>query len=132
MRRFTRLTNAFSNEVENLAHAVSLHYMHYSLARVHQSLTVKNDDGARTQRAPAIAAGVADHVWTLRKIAALLDSNLTPYRNPAQGDRLDVAAAGARRVAHAGRRGPSGFAPRPPRGGSGSTAERSSRQHADA
>jgi IS1 family transposase len=73
MRRFTRLTNAFSKKVENLAHAVSLHYMHYNFARVHQSLTVMNDDGSRTQRTPAMAAGVTDHVWTLAEIAGLLD-----------------------------------------------------------
>jgi hypothetical protein len=75
MRRFTRLTNGFSKKVEKLAHAVSLHYMHYNFARVHQSLTVENADGTRTKRTPAMAAGVADHVWTLREIAALLDSN---------------------------------------------------------
>ncbi len=63
MRRFTRLTNGFSKKVENLAHAVSLHYMHYNFARVHASL----------KTTPAIAAGVADHKWTLRDIAALLD-----------------------------------------------------------
>jgi IS1 family transposase len=39
MRRFTRLTNGFSKKVENLAHAVSLHYMHYNFARPHQTLT---------------------------------------------------------------------------------------------
>ena len=75
MRRFTRLTNGFSKKVENLTHAVSLHYMHYNFARVHQSLTIKNADGTRTKQTPAMAAGVADHVWTLREIAALLDSN---------------------------------------------------------
>jgi len=75
MRRYTRLTNTFSKKVENLAHAVSLHYMHYNFARVHQSLTVTNADGTRTKRTPAMAAGVANHVWTLREIAALLDSN---------------------------------------------------------
>jgi hypothetical protein len=75
MRRFTRLTNAFSKKVENLAHAVSLHYMHYNFARVHESLTVESEDGTRTKRTPAMAAGVADHVWTLREIAGLLDSN---------------------------------------------------------
>jgi IS1 family transposase len=75
MRRFTRLTNAFSKKVENLAHAVSLHYMHYNFARVHQSLTITNDDGTRTKRTPAMAAGVTDHVWTLREIAGLLDRN---------------------------------------------------------
>jgi IS1 family transposase len=75
MRRFTRLTNGFSKKVENLSHAVALHYMHYNFARVHSSLTVKNEDGTRTKRTPAMAAGVTDHVWTLREIAALLDSN---------------------------------------------------------
>ena len=56
MRRFTRLTNGFSKKVENLAHAVSLHYMHYNFARLHSSL------GKRTT--PAMAAGVADYPWT--------------------------------------------------------------------
>jgi hypothetical protein len=74
MRRFTRLTNGFSKKIENLAHAVSLHYMHYNFARPHSSLTVENEDGTRTKQTPAMAAGVADHVWTLREIAGLLDS----------------------------------------------------------
>lgn len=38
MRRFTRLTNGFSRKVENLAHAVSLHFMHYNFARPHATL----------------------------------------------------------------------------------------------
>src|SRR5208337_3326009 len=63
MRRFTRLTNAFSKKVENLTHAVSLHFMYYNFARIHQSLRVT----------PAMEAGVADHVWTLEEIAALAD-----------------------------------------------------------
>jgi IS1 family transposase len=63
MRRFTRLTNAFSKKVENLAAAVSLHFMHYNFCRVHQSL-----EG----RTPAMAAGVADHVWTLDELIGLL------------------------------------------------------------
>jgi IS1 family transposase len=69
MRRFTRLTNAFSKKVENLAHAVSLHFMYYNFARPHKTLS----NPYRTT--PAMAAGVADHVWTLREIAGLLDSN---------------------------------------------------------
>jgi IS1 family transposase len=67
MRRFTRLTNGFSKKVENLAHAVSLHFLYYNFARPHASL---KDPYPRT---PAMAAGVADHVWTLEEIAALLD-----------------------------------------------------------
>jgi IS1 family transposase len=67
MRRFTRLTNGFSKKVENLAHAVSLHYMHYNFARPHKSLANPYP------RTPAMAAGIADHAWTLNEIAALLD-----------------------------------------------------------
>jgi len=72
MRRFTRLTNAFSKKLENLTAAVSLHFMYYNFGRPHMTLT-KAADGIRTT--PAMAAGVSDHVWTLTEIAALLDSN---------------------------------------------------------
>jgi hypothetical protein len=67
MRRFTRLTNGFSRKVENLAHAVSLHFMHYNFARPHQALK------ERYPRTPAMAAGVADHIWSLEEIAGLLN-----------------------------------------------------------
>ena len=67
MRRFTRLTNGFSKKVENLAHAVSLHYLHYNFARPHKTLSKPYPT------TPAMAAGLADHVWTLREIAELLD-----------------------------------------------------------
>ena len=63
IRRFTRLTNAFSKKVENLAHAVSLHFMYYNFARLHRSLRVT----------PAMEAGVSDHAWSVEEIAALLD-----------------------------------------------------------
>jgi IS1 family transposase len=76
MRRFTRLTNGFSRKVENLAAAVSLHFAHYNLCRVHQSLTLTNPDGTRTKRTPAMAAGVADHVWTTAELVGLLDSQV--------------------------------------------------------
>jgi len=65
MRRYTRLTNAFSKKVENLTAAVSLHFMHYNFARRHKSLG--------RNRTPAMAAGISDHVWTCEEIAALLD-----------------------------------------------------------
>jgi hypothetical protein len=68
MRRFTRLTNAFSRKVENLAAAVSLHFLYYNFARPHQSL--KNP----YSRTPAMAAGISDHVWKIEEIVALLDS----------------------------------------------------------
>lgn len=70
MRRFTRLTNGFSKKVENLAAAVSLHFMHYNFARPHKTLSNPY------KRTPAMAAGIADHVWTLEEIVSLLDKNL--------------------------------------------------------
>ena len=63
MRWFTRLTNGFSKKVENLEHAVSLHFMHDNFARIHKTLRVT----------PAMAAGISDHVWSLEEIAALAD-----------------------------------------------------------
>jgi IS1 family transposase len=70
MRRFTRLSNGFSRKVENLAAAVSLHFMFYNFARPHATLTKAAKHVPTT---PAMAAGVADHVWTLTEIAVLLD-----------------------------------------------------------
>ncbi|MGH2957520.1 MAG: IS1 family transposase [Solirubrobacterales bacterium] len=67
LRRFTRLTNPFSKKIENLAWAVSLHFMHYNFARPHKTLT------KRYPTTPAMAAGVADHVWTMEEIAGLLN-----------------------------------------------------------
>jgi len=63
IRRFTRLTNAFSKKVENHAHSVALFYMHYNFVRVHQSLRVT----------PAMEAGLAQHVWSIDEIVALAD-----------------------------------------------------------
>ena len=62
MRRFTRLTNAHSKKIQNHVHALSLYFMHYNFCRVHSTLRVT----------PAMQAGVADHVWTLEEIIALL------------------------------------------------------------
>jgi IS1 family transposase len=61
MRRFTRLTNAFSKKVDNHKAAVALHFMHYNFARIHKTLRVT----------PAMEAGVADHVWSHAEIAGL-------------------------------------------------------------
>jgi len=61
MRRFTRLTNAFSKKVENHGHAVALHFLHYNFGRIHKTLRVT----------PAMEAGISDHVWSLDEIAAL-------------------------------------------------------------
>ncbi|MBL8859512.1 MAG: IS1 family transposase [Planctomycetes bacterium] len=65
MRRFTRLTNGFSKKVENLAHAVALHFVHYNFCRMHQTL----------KSTPAQAAGLADHRWSMEELVGLLDSN---------------------------------------------------------
>jgi len=70
MRRFTRLTNAFSKKVENHAYAVALHFLHYNFCRPHQTLTKAAKGVYRT---PAMQAGLTDHVWTVADIVALLD-----------------------------------------------------------
>lgn len=62
MRRYTRLTNAFSKKIENHAAMVSLFFMYYNFARVHKTLRVT----------PAMAAGISDHVWEIEEIVALL------------------------------------------------------------
>ncbi len=69
MRRFTRLTNGFSKKVENHAAAVAIHFMHYNFARPHKSLAKPYP------RTPAMAAGVADHIWTPAEIVGLAESN---------------------------------------------------------
>ena len=63
MRRFTRLTNAFSKKVENHAHAVALHMMYYNFVRIHKTLRVT----------PAMAAGVTDKLWEIADIAKLVE-----------------------------------------------------------
>jgi IS1 family transposase len=63
MRRFTRLTNAFSKKLENHCASLALYYMHYNFCRVHKTLRVT----------PAMAAGVSDHVWALDEVVELLE-----------------------------------------------------------
>ena len=62
MRRFTRLTNAFSKKLENHAAMVALYFMYYNFGRVHQTLRVT----------PAMEAGIAHHVWSIEEIVNLL------------------------------------------------------------
>jgi hypothetical protein len=64
MRRFTRLTNAFSKKVENHAAAVALYFIYYNFGRVHQTLRVT----------PAMEAGVTNHVRDVEEIVRLLDA----------------------------------------------------------
>jgi len=62
MRRFTRLTNAFSKKLENHMHAISLYFMFYNYCKIHKSLRIT----------PAMAAGLTDHVWELTDIVNLI------------------------------------------------------------
>ena len=64
MRRFTRLTNAFSKKLENHCHALVLYFVFYNFARIHKTLKVT----------PAMAAGVADKLWSMEDIVALIDA----------------------------------------------------------
>jgi IS1 family transposase len=64
MRRFTRLTNGFSKKFGNLCHAVALNFMYYNFCRIHKTLRVT----------PAMEAGLANHVWELEELVALIDS----------------------------------------------------------
>jgi len=64
MRRFTRLTNGFSKKVENHIAAVSLHFLHYNFARIHETLKVT----------PAMAAGVTDRLWEVSDVVRLLEN----------------------------------------------------------
>ena len=64
IRRFTRLTNAFSKKLENHALSVALHYMHYNFARIHKTLRMS----------PAMAAGVTDKLWSIEDIAVMVDA----------------------------------------------------------
>ena len=63
MRRFTRLTNAFSKKVENHAAMLAVYFMYYNFARVHQTLRVT----------PAMEAGIVNHVWSIEEIVQLIE-----------------------------------------------------------
>ncbi len=74
LRRFTRLTNAFSKRARHLAAAVDLHFAHYNLCRVHEALRVT----------PAMQAGLTDHVWSLAELMhAALNAPAAPPLPPA-------------------------------------------------
>ena len=65
MRRFTRLTNAFSKKLDNHIHALALYFAFYNFCRIHKTLRVS----------PAMAAGVTDRLWSLEDIVARIDAN---------------------------------------------------------
>jgi IS1 family transposase len=72
MRRFTRLTNAFSKKITNHEAAIALHFMHYNFCRVHKTLRVT----------PAMEAGLAHHVWAVEELVALLPEPVAKKRGP--------------------------------------------------
>ena len=72
MRRFTRLTNAFSKKLENHGHAVALYFMYYNFVRIHKTLRVT----------PAMEAGLTDHVWSMEELVALLPEPKAKKRGP--------------------------------------------------
>lgn len=64
MRRFTRLTNAFSKKVDNHIHALSLYFVWYNFVRIHKTLKVS----------PAMAAEISDRLWDMEDVVALMDA----------------------------------------------------------
>ncbi len=78
MRRYTRLTNAFSKKVENLMAAVSLHYLYYNFCRPHESLRKKGNNRVT----PAMAAGIAERPMTVEEVIALLPAPVAQKRGP--------------------------------------------------
>src|SRR2546427_2339347 len=65
MRRFTRLTTAFSKKIENHEHALAIYFMHYNFVRIHQTLRCS----------PAMEAGVTDRLWSIEDMAALVEAS---------------------------------------------------------
>ena len=76
LRRFTRLTNAFSKKIDNHIYALSLYFVFYNFVKTHSAHRLS----------PAMAAGVADRLWSMEDIAALIDTRAPklgkrgPYR----------------------------------------------------
>ena len=70
LRRFTRLTNAFSKRIENHIHALALHFVHYNFIRIHQTLKVT----------PAMAAGVSKTLWSFEDIVNRMDAMAPPAK----------------------------------------------------
>ncbi len=64
MRRFTRLTNAFSKKLDNHIQALALYFASYNFCRIHKTLKVT----------PAMAAGITDKLWSLEDIAERIDA----------------------------------------------------------
>ena len=83
MRRFTRLTNAFSKRVENHCHALALYFVFYNFVRIHRTLRMS----------PAMAAGISDRLWSIEDIVAPINAREAPPNRPATYRRRAVATA---------------------------------------
>ncbi len=70
IRRLTRLTNGFSKKLENHCHAIALYFMYYNFCRKHETLTRR---AGAIHTTPAMAAGVANHVWKLSEVVDLVN-----------------------------------------------------------
>ena len=81
MRRFTRLTNAFSKKIEYLVHSVSLHFMVYNFVRIHQSLKVS----------PAMEAGVTDRLWEISDIVAMMEAAASKPNRPVAYNKTGIS-----------------------------------------
>lgn len=77
MRRFTRLTNAFSKKVENHCHALALYFVFYNFVRIHKEL----------RTSPAMAAGIEARLWSMKDVVGLIDEQ-TERNAPRLADRL--------------------------------------------
>jgi hypothetical protein len=86
LRRFTRLTNAFSKKLENHACAVALHSTFYNFVRIHQTLKIT----------PAMAAGVTDRLWEISDIVTVLENweAANSQRQPAFEIRVNAIGGG--------------------------------------
>lgn len=81
MRRFTRLTNAFSKKLENHIHALALYFMVYNFVRIHKTL----------KTTPALQAGITDRLWSMADIAALIEANEQPKKRGPYKKRAHIS-----------------------------------------
>ena len=81
MRRFTRLTNAFSKKLENHLHSLSLYFVHYNFVRIHKSLRMT----------PAMAAGISDTLHDMEWIVGLIDARAPKPKRPTEYKRQEIS-----------------------------------------